>query len=1059
MNKATFFGVFAALSVCWFHLTLASAQPSPSPSPSSSSPSSSPSPSEESGDTGFVSGYVLSKTGRPIAGARILQKGATIATTDGEGGFFVQLPVGTHTLTLDPDEGPALELRPIPVVAGTTSEVLIVVRAADKVDVDVEAASPDRMRAVSTRLGSATSTVTGTLRGRILDEEKNTPVPNARILVRGLRADFRSDAHGEYTVVVPAGTIDLTVIHPDFSTRSMTDIVVQGDAIVELDVMLAPQSVALAELVVTIPKLEGGTVFVLRERRDAASVSDMLGADQISKAGDSDAAGALQRVTGVTVVGGRFIYVRGLGERYSSTLLNGSTLPSPDPERRVVPLDLFPASALGSILVQKTYSPDLPGEFGGGAVNLRTREIPKEFEANLEVSGGFRTHTTLRTAPTYDGGGLDFLGFGVGARALPSEFKAATERSRIQTKTVTGQGFTAEELERFGESLDTDYQVGSAKTLPDLGVSLEVGGPFELLGVTSGAFVGLNYDRGTSVRRIHRRSLLPDLSVRTEQNLVSTENTTSIGGLFGADFEFNPQHALRLTTFLSRISEKTARTANGRFPENDIESYRLQWVEQMMLAQQLRGHHVFAHEDGPALDWRYMVSVATRDEPNLRDIFYIIDNGVRRLDTNDFKNQRYYGELFDVNHDLGLDFTYPFKGFGDEPSKVQAGAMTILKSREVDVRRFTYAGGLASPLDQAPPDRIFNPDTIGSGAGLVQLDEVTLDDDAYAASEERFGGYLMGDLGLVKRLRLMTGARIEVSHQKVETFLPPAAIAQGPNQVAELSTTDILPAATLSWEFVDDMLLRLAFSRTVARPNFRELSPAVFRDPAGTLEFQGNPDLKRTMLTNVDLRFEWYPSPGETFSVAGFWKSFQDPVEVRLTAGAVDREIPINVPSAVNFGGEVEFRKDFSFVADALSDLYAAGNLTVVSSRVNLESLDPEVRGILTTLERPLQGQSPFVINMQLGYDNVDQGMSVAALYNVFGERITALGVRGLPDRYESPVHRVDLVASKRFGRCKLSLKAKNMLDPWIRLRQGGVVVEEYRVGRVYSVGLTVDLD
>ncbi|MEO1233000.1 MAG: carboxypeptidase regulatory-like domain-containing protein, partial [Myxococcota bacterium] len=368
---------------------------------------------------------VFDPNGLPVDGVRIRQEGATVGTTDDEGTVILRLRAGDTSLSFQKDGYPSEPTPLIPIVAGRSVEVLVTYSKRGGTNLlDIE-------RPEGEGLSTTTATATGRIEGTIIND-KGRPVEDARIFVRGAPVDARSDEQGRFVLDgVPATNLDLTIIHPNYGTTNKNDVEVKADETVIVGVEVEPSAGFSQEFVVTIPKLEGGAVFVLAERRESSSVADLLGADQIQKSGDSDAAAALQRVTGITLVGGRYVYVRGLGERYSTTLLDGSILPSPDPEQRVVPLDLFPASILGSIVVQKTYSPDLPGEFGGGTVNLRTRAVPEEFELKLGASLGYRTGTTFDTASGYDGTSLDFLGFGLDGRNPSPALREALDGGRV----------------------------------------------------------------------------------------------------------------------------------------------------------------------------------------------------------------------------------------------------------------------------------------------------------------------------------------------------------------------------------------------------------------------------------------------------------------------------------------------------------------------------------------------------------------------------------------------------------------------------------------------------
>ena len=1037
-----------------------------------------PALAQDGGPTGKIIVIVFDINGLPVEGVRVRQGNATVATTDSEGVATIETRPGQVTLSFQKDGFPSQNTPLIPVVAGRSLEILVTyTRSPIESVVDVEAPSGEG-------LTTTTATATGRVEGTLVDD-KGRPLANAQVFVRGLPIQARSDAEGRFTLPdVPATELDLTIIHPDFTpTNKKVEVSADETAIVAVEV-LAPVGFS-QEFIVTIPKLEGGAVFVLEERRESSSVADLLGADQIAKSGDSDAASALQRVTGITLVGGRYVYVRGLGERYSTTLLDGSTLPSPDPERRVVPLDLFPASILGSIVVQKTYSPDLPGEFGGGVVNLRTREVPDDFEFKVSVSAGYRDGTTFDSALGYEGTSTDFLGFGVDGRSPTPEFQAALDAGEIAGQTIIDPdaGFTVEELQAFAVGQNNDFGLRSQDVPPDFGANLSLGGSFDLGGRKAGVLVGVTYGNtwfaqendfnqySTNTAENGLQRLDRTLGVR----LLDLINNVNLGGIGVASFEINENNKVLLTTSLNRISEYSGRLQYGDTRENITRLNRLRWVEQQLITAQLRGEHDKLFGSDLRADWRYMFSTATRDEPDRREVTYVVETqrqsetllaGSFRLDNQDILNQRFLSSLEDFNHDIGLDLTLPLKIFGDVETKLKVGGAAILKNRTSRARRFGYAIRNFEDVDTSlPPGELFNEDSVtsppGENAGFV-LQEVTQEDDSSEADQQLYAGYIMGDVGFLENLRLLIGARLEASEQTVQTFAPGA---DEPNDGgAGLNTVDVMPAATLTWEFVEDMQLRIAGSRTVSRPNFRELSPSVFRDLGGTVEFQGNEDLERTLITSADLRYEWYPSPGESFSVSAFYKLFENPVEQTTESGATSRFIPANVPEAFNVGGEIETRLEFGWLADALADLYFAGNLTLVFSEVRIPD-DPEIRGTLTNLVRPLAQQSPWVINAQLGYDNPEIGLSTSVLYNIFGPRIWAVGQNGLPDTYEQPFDQLDFVISWSFDRFKIQAKARNILDPISRATQESPAddaerpVFAFRRGRRFTIGIGVNLN
>lgn len=1013
---------------------------------------------------GTIRGVVLDAQGRPMVGTKIALGRSQIAETNREGSFVLGLPPGRYLLSITPIGRAGVDTAPVEVAADQETELLIVFPDNGEPSIDIEAPTGELALGATVSATVGLGKVQGTI-----SEGAGAPIGGVRIFARGTKADARTDPQGRFVLELPEGERELTILHPNYGTQ-LLKVQVKAEEPATVAVHLEPKAVELAEMVVTTPKLEGGAVFVLKERQDAATVTEVLGADQIAKSGDSDAAGALRRVTGVTVVDDRFVYVRGLGERYSSTLLNSSTLPSPDPERRVVPLDLFPSGVISNIVLHKTYSPELPGEFGGGTIDLMTREIPEEFALSLGLSMGYVDGTTFRKGPAYEGGGLDFLTFGSGTRAVPGIVADASDGRTLDTGDRFNPGFSEEELERFGEAFDLNYGTKELTTPPPVGLSAETGGRFELFGKDAGAYLALDwgndwgrYDQRRTVYQVGEGGRL---SPQNDLNLevLSIQSTLSAIGTFSLDL--SEAHKLRLTTTVNRIAEDEARKARGRIEETDTiaDITRLWWIEQMLATAQLRGEHQLLAN--LALEWRYMFSLATRDEPNRREIVY--NASPSEPDTFVFStlaagNQRFYSDLFDLNHDLGTKVSLPVSLFGGLESKLSGGLAMELKGRDVSARRYRYdLAGTAAARDEVrlrPAGEIFSPDTIQPD--LFRLEEVTLPDDNYRGDQRIFGAFVMGDLAITEDLKLLAGARVEHGAIQLATRSPIAAPDAADVQ-SDYQQLDVLPALSGTYQLITDMQLRAAVSRTVNRPNFRELSPARFFDVTDGTEYRGNPGLTRALITHADLRWEWYPNPGESFSAAVFYKHFEDPIERSVNGGPNIVYKPINVDAADLFGGELEGRKSLDFIGESFEYFTVAANLTLVSSQVSIgeEGLS------LTSKERALQGQSPYAVNVQLAYDNPDSETSIVTQLNVFGRRIESVGAVGQPDVYEEPVPLLDVVASQRIGAVKVGLKVKNLLNPLRRLTQtenseDATVhdVFSYRRGVAGFLSMAVDLD
>ena len=996
----------------------------------------------------MVRGVVFGAVDAPLEGIEVVSDDGRSARTNVDGAFEMTLTVGRHTVRAAGHTSPPFD------AVGVVEIVIVLPPSGSDATFDIETGGE-----VALASADPTRERSGTVRGLVRHAEDGTPVAGARVYVRGAGADAITGADGRFELSAPDGLRDLVVIHPDFATATLEGEVV-AEGLLELDVELVPAGVQLSDFTVTAPRVEGSSLDLLAERKESSDVSDVIGAEDMARSGDSDAASALKRVTGVTVVGGRYVYVRGLGERYSSTLLDGAQLPSPEPERRVVPLDLFPAEVLDSVVIQKTWSPDRPGEFGGGLVQLRTRGYPSQFQATLGLSTGLTTGGTFTSGLMADSGPLDFLGFDAGHRALPDGVANADQGPLTETDRFSSRGYTAAELEELGESMPNSWGTKSKTVLPDFGLSASVGDSFQIGSARTGYLAALVWNNAWDVRDSTTSIFVLTEGDRLELahrfKFETVTNEVGLGAMFTLGADWAQEHSLRVTTLINRSTDIQARRYSGenRDVGTSIEVTRLRFVERMLLSQQLRGEHALPWNK-LGLDWRYTFSLATRSEPDRREVRYDLEKstGAYILSDRPEGNQRVFSALDDTSHDAGMDLTVPFDGWAG-PASVKGGVTTLLRERTVDTRRykFVHKGPLSGDADllSNPPDEVFVPENIDPDG--FQFEETTRQTDNYKAGQTLLGGYALGELPLGYDLRVVGGVRVESSEQTVTTFElfnPDNAPIE-----ARLATVDILPGATLSWDVAEDMVLRAGHSHTVSRPDFRELSPATFNDVTGGRQTFGNPDLKRALIKSADVRWEWYPDEGESISIGAFFKDFTDPIETTVVVSAQHSVTYQNAKGATNLGLEVEGRKGLGFLSPGLDDFSLSANLTLVRSEVALDATD----GIQTSNVRPLQGQSPYVVNGTALYDNPDLGASVALLYNVFGPRITEVGALGAPDVVERPFHQLDLVYKQELGDgWKASLKAKNLLNPTSVHTQGSEVVERYERGRSVSLGVGLD--
>jgi outer membrane receptor protein involved in Fe transport len=1007
------------------------------------------------------------ENGRPVPGL-LTQVAERSGQTDGNGTVRFTLSPGETRLRVA-DTATELAVLPLNLRPGEILQIIVTLRGEERrAFVSMESShSLDNAAVVADVDTSLELEGEGVLEGRIVSTEDGAPVADARLFVSGTPVEARTDEDGRYSITLPVGQYAVSVLHSEFATRTIDGVDITADATTERNFELPPAGLELAEFVVVEPFIEGSLSSVIDEQRTVAGVTNVIGAEQFSRSGDSDAGSALSRVTGLTLVGGEFVYIRGLGERYSSTLLNGANVPSPDPTRKVVPLDLFPTGVIESILVQKSYSPDMPGDFGGGAVEIRTRGVPEESFFNLGLSIGARQGSTGEKGLGYKGGDRDWLGIDDGTRELSRLAREATANN-TQLRPANPffpEGIPPEELEAIGESLPVIYDANPKRLGPDLGVSMEGGQLFQLGSRWSmGYTAAILWDDSEQTRVEERRSFTPlgdgSLQPNDDYLIDRTRRNVQLSGFLTAGIEFEDQHRIDVTSMILRQTEDEVTVQEGFNLDEDgiIRITELEWEERELISNQINGEHQFPSLLNLELAWDYSESRANRYVPDQRRYRYDPDSVAdfifsRRADN----NVRRFSNLDDASTDWGLDLDLPFT-VGRIETTLSTGYRLLDKSRESSIRRFQFGGvnTLSEALRRSPSlEDIFNADTIEPDG--VVLNESTRATDNYSASLDVEAFYGNIDLTFYDRIRLSVGARIEDWDQQVTTFalFDPNA----PPIVAELGDEDLLPAAALTWFMTERQQLRAGFAETLIRPDFKELSPAPFTDPILNREVIGNQDLQPSSVTHYDLRWEFYPSPGELVSLGVFYKLIDQPIELTVEPGVEQRLTFANAVEAENFGVEFEARKQLGFLAERwptlswLDRFFVAGNLAWIESDIEIDDL-----GILTSSSRALQGQSPYIINLQLGYDDEDRGISATLQFNQVGPRIAEVGVLGAPDKEEAPAAQLDFILQYRW-RDWLGFKMKlgNLLDAGFKITQGDETTQFYEVGRTLS--LSADFD
>jgi hypothetical protein len=909
--------------------------------------------------------------------------------------------------------------------------------------------------------GSDRQEATGRILGRILQASSAKPVTNAHVAIDGGRSTL-SDLNGRFILQsVPAGTVDLTVQALGYATKTVTGVEVPESDVVSLDITLEEQAIEVEGIRVSAERERGSNAFLLEERRTADAMIDAVGSMEISWRPDSDAADVAQRMTGVTVSDGKYVYVRGLGERYSQTTLNGSSLPSPEPEREVVPLDLFPSGFLESLQTQKSYTPDLAADFSGGSVQIRTRDFPSRFVGKLSVSTSANTESQFKDGfLRYGRGGMDWLGMDDGFRDQPEVIRD------IMGDVRSGQRLPSDpdQLIAIGESLrqmDQAFAPHPGSTPLNRSFDLSIGGR---AGISDGSELGYffagTYSDSYKIRTSETERKWRAEAFREGTAELSTPNvdydftrgtrSVSWGTIGNLAYKPSPNHQISLKTTVNLNTDDEARIYVGENSEDiggDIRSERARFVERLMAWGQLSGEHLTVLDS--RVDWRLTGARATRDEPLLRETIYKRDTQSGEFRLLDFtESARYFhSDLVDDDLSAELDWAVPFPFFG-RVAEVKIGGAYRTRERGFGARRLNwrFLGNTIQDLDAA----LASGEIVAgspSTANEFAIDEVVEPGDVYDATDDRAAGYAMLDIPVTDRLQAVVGARVE-SYS--------LGLISRDSTLKDLEQTDVAPAVNLVYSLADDIKLRGAVSRTLDRPEFRELAPFQFTEATSLRQLKGNPNLTPAEITSADLRLDWFFGLGEMISFGGFYKEMTAPIEQVFIAAASSAYSFQNAESATVWGLEADLQLGLGRFASLLQDLSLQANYSRIESEVTVRA-----EGIFqpTNLKRPLEGQAPYVINAGLAYAG-GSGVEAGLFFNRFGQRLTAAGGSGLPDIYEQPRNALD--ASFGFpirSGLRGKIKGTNLLDAEYRFDQSANgytrMQRSYTIGRTFSAGLS----
>ncbi|MEZ4455747.1 MAG: carboxypeptidase regulatory-like domain-containing protein [Gemmatimonadales bacterium] len=874
---------------------------------------------------------------------------------------------------------------------------------------------------------------TGRIAGRIIDRATGRALVSVRVTVVGQTGVVETDLDGRFrTPALPQGLYSVRAALIGYRPVVVDSVRVGEGQTASLSLALESAPVQLEELSVasSAPQRISSSVGLLAAQQSAMAVVDGISAETISKTPDSDAGQAVLRVTGLAVVENKVV-VRGLAERYSSSFLNGVEVASPEPDKKFVPLDVFSAGLIESIVAAKTATPDRPGDFAGGTVDIQTKEFPNDFVFSIGVSQGFNSRSTFTAFPRAPRGGSDFLGFNGLDRGFPLRFGA--------------------DPERFAESLSNVWTPRAVRAAPNVGTDVALGGRIDLGGDALGYIFSVNYSGG--------RDYNPDRFDATGEAPIlfkEASERVELSGIGNLNYRLGTNHKFGFKNFYSRSSTELVRQGTGGdFGEGPSLNYQASFLEQFVTQSQVTGDHFLPFVGNSRLEWKVSYGRANRLDPDNRQLRYF-DRG-EGFQLSDRRPQlRYQSDLVDDSYSGQTDWSLPFSLRSPGDALFKVGGSYRRKNRSFDATSLVLQVGSGFPHSylSLPPEQLLAPENLGPGLiTYAEAGQVLL---PFTGTDRVTALYAMTDFELLPAVRIVGGARYERWYAELNEGNPPQANAR--------LSEDILWSANATYAVSPTTNFRGAVYKTVSRPDLRELSAGGYTPIVGGYPVIGNPDLQAGGIINADFRFEVYPAAEELFAISAFYKRFSHPIVTTLRDAGGTNIRPENAERATSIGAEFEFRKRLGFLAAPLQSFLVNGNLTLLRSRVVMPVL---LGNYAPDLE--FQGQSPYLVNMGLTYTPTVRDLSISVLFNRFGQRITRYpqtgsGFEAGPNLVELP--RSTLDAKVRVGLWNglaLSVSGKNLLDTRSETsfdqpapgQSRPAILGRYRPGVSFSVGLS----
>lgn len=897
------------------------------------------------------------------------------------------------------------------------------------------------------------------IRGEVKDANNGDVIPYAKVKVEGQNLGGVTDFDGLYTIKIVPGAYTLIVSVADFMEQKV-EVNLKKDEVLELNFKLVPKVKELAMTTVTAYKKVASTIAGDdARRREATNTTDGISKEQMKATGDGDVGEVAQRVTGVSVENGKNVYVRGLGDRYTKTILNGMEIPGLDPDRNSVQMDVFPTNLIDNVTVYKTFTPNLAGDFTGGLIDISTKDFPSK--KTISFSSGFAFNTEATFNPnyiTYKGGKTDFLGFDDGTRKLPiNEYEKIPDPSLNDPRLTTM-------TKAFNKTMATEQ----GNNFLDQNYSFSMGNQINKEKFDYGYNFVVNY---RNTYRYYDSIQFNEFRKDTESNVNSltpfnkaygqlSENDVLWTALLGQSLKINKKHKLSFILFHTQNGKKSASnltSVNYEINPSTLVKQSLQYNQRSISNALIAGNHNF---DKWKIDWKVSPTYSVISDPDIRSTILekIEENGNTYYDLNPSVGseiRRIYRDLTELNLSAKMDFKYSFVQWDSLKSEVSFGFLNTYKNRNFAINDYFFNVHNTSNYSQDPnfyfmDENIWS--TVRDSGTYVKGGKQLA--NTFNATQNVLGFYVMNDLPLSEKFNITYGARLEKAVNKYTGQNNSGTVKYSNKKV--LDELNVLPSLNMVYKLRNKKEnksnftnIRSAFATTVARPSFRENSVAQIYDPIQGRRYNGNIDLKQTVIHNADLRWEHFFGRTELISSSVFYKRFINPIEIVSFDLAPNEIKPVNAGTADVYGAEFEIRKAIGFKAENKQhiSLVTGINFTYVVSRIDMNKVFINKGTELVTEKslrqenaregevigdfRPMYGQSPYIINSFITFKNDSLGLTVNASYNVQGKRLSVIGVGRLPDVYEQPFHSLNFKISKEIGKKQnwnVSLAGQNLL-------------------------------